>query len=378
MSRLAIASGPRGAASPVVAALGAAKGTVLSPPAVTSKPRRSLKALLGRIASQLAKAGVSVAALWLVLRNVDTAAMVKVVGSAEPEDVLAVIVVYLVGQAMTAWRWQVIASRVGFAEPLSDFVRYYYVGMFFNLFGPSTLGGDVVRALYLGASAGRRAVALHTVFFDRLSGLVMLVFVAVAALAMFGRFGLPWPMIALVVSAGVGMGAGWFMLPPLARRFLAPDGRVNRMLERDLKPFWNDRELLSRTAFISVFFHVMQASSLILLGQALSMHVDWRYYFIFHPLVSVLSAVPVSIAGLGIREAGYVWFLKRQGIDGDTAMAFGVLWFVVLLVSSAAGGLVYLWSGAAVPTLRAKPSRGDEGGHGANVAADEASPRIAD
>lgn len=328
---------------------------------MTSKPRRSAKALLGRLASQLAKVGVSAAALWLVLRNVDTAAMLRVIRSADPTDVAIVVGVYLVGQAMTAWRWRVIASRVGFTEPLSDFVRYYYVGMFFNLFGPSTLGGDVVRALYLGASAGRRTVALHTVFFDRLSGLVMLVFVAVSAVAMFGRFGLPWPMIALVVATGVGLGAGWFLLPPLARRFLAADGRVNRMLEKDLKPFWNDRGLLSRTAAISIFFHVMQASSLILLGQALSLNVDWRYYFIFHPLVSVLSAVPVSVAGLGIREAGYVWFLQRQGVPADTAMAFGILWFVVLLAASAAGGLVYLWSGAAVPTLRAKPARGDAG-----------------
>jgi uncharacterized membrane protein YbhN (UPF0104 family) len=334
---------------------------VVSAAAVTSKPRRSWKAALGRLATQFLKVGVSVAALWLLLRNVDTRAMMRVVGSADPGDVLAVIAVYLAGQALTAWRWRVIAARVGFGEPLVDFVRYYYVGMFFNLFGPSTLGGDVVRALYLGASAGRRALALHTVFFDRLSGLVMLVFVAVAALAMFGRFGLPWPMIALVVATGVGMGAGWFMLPPLARRFLASDGRVNRLVERDLKPFWRDRELLARTACISLFFHVMQAASLILLGSALSMHVDWRYYFIFHPLVSVLSAVPVSVAGLGIREAGYVWFLQRQGVAADTAMAFGVLWFVVLLASSAVGGLVYVWSGAAVPTLRARPARGGEG-----------------
>ena len=157
---------------------------------MTSKPRRSARALLGRLASQLAKVGVSAAALWLVLRNVDTAAMLRVIRSADPTDVLIVIALYLVGQAMTAWRWRMIAARVGFVEPMSDFVRYYYVGMFFNLFGPSTLGGDVVRALYLGASAGRRTVALHTVFFDRLSGLVMLVFVAVSAVVMFGRFGL--------------------------------------------------------------------------------------------------------------------------------------------------------------------------------------------
>lgn len=309
------------------------------------------------MASQLAKVGVSAAALLLVVKEVDAASMTRVLSSADRTDVLAVIALYLIGQALTAWRWRMIAARVGFLEPLSDFVRYYFVGMFFNLFGPSTLGGDVVRALYLGAPAGRRAVAFHTVIFDRLSGLVMLVFVAVTAIALFGRFGLPWPMIALVVATGVAMGAGWFLLPSMARRFLARDGRVNRLVERDLKPFWHDRRLLMRTAGISACFHVLQASSLLLLGGAVSMHVDWRYYFIFHPLVSVLSALPVSVAGLGIREAGYVWFLERQGVPRDTAVAFGILWFAVLLASSAVGGLVYLWSGAAVPTLRSKPAR---------------------
>ncbi|MFN2425154.1 MAG: lysylphosphatidylglycerol synthase transmembrane domain-containing protein [Candidatus Binatia bacterium] len=316
--------------------------------------------MLLRVASQLAKVGVSAIALFLVLRHVDTDSMLRVLASADRSDVLAVIGIYLFGQAMTAWRWKIIARRVGFVEPMSKFLRFYFVGMFFNLFGPSTLGGDLVRALFLGASAGRRTVALHTVFFDRLSGLVTLVFVAVAAIALFGRFGLPWPIIALVSLAGGGMAVGWFLVPPLVRRFFARDGRANRLVERDLQPFWNDRALLARTAGVSVAFHVLQASSLILLGHALSMQVDWRYYFIFHPLVSVLGAIPVSVAGLGIREAGYVWFLQRQGVGGDTAIAFGILWFVVLLASSLIGGVVYLWSGAAIPTLR---------GHGGRSAA---------
>ena len=279
--------------------------------------------------------------------------MLRVLSAADRTDVLTVIGLYLVGQALTAWRWRMIAARVGFTEPMTDFLRYYFVGMFFNLFGPSTLGGDVVRALFLGASAGRRTVALHTVIFDRLSGLVMLVFVALAALVVFGRFGLPWPVIAVVTLAGGAMMVGWFLVPPLARRFFAPGGRVNRLVERDLKPFWHDVPLLVRTAGVSVGFHVLQTASLILLGDAVSMHVDWRYYFVFHPLVTVLSALPVSVAGLGIREAGYVWFLRRQHVPGDTAIAFGILWFAVLLASSLVGGLVYLWSGAAVPTLRA-------------------------
>ena len=328
---------------------------MLSARAVTAKPRRSGTALFARLASQFAKVGVSALAIFLIVRQVDVHAMAGVLSKADATDVLVVVAVYLIGQALTAWRWCLIARRVGFVESMGDFLRYYFVGMFFNLFGPSTLGGDVVRALYLGASAGRRTVAMHTVVFDRLSGLIMLVVVAVSAIVLFGRFGLPLPMIAVVIASGAAMTIGWFLVPPLARRFLSSDGRMNRLVERDLKPFWRDRRLLVRTAGISVGFHIVQASSLILLGSAISMHVDWRYYFIFHPLVTVLSAVPVSVAGLGIREAGYVWFLQRQGVAIDTATAFGILWFAVLLASSLVGGLVYLWSGAAVPTLRGRP-----------------------
>jgi glycosyltransferase 2 family protein len=334
---------------------------VVSARAVQNAPHRRVRAVLVRLGSQLAKIAVSAIALFLIIRQADTDAMTRVLASADPVDVLVVIAVYLMGQALTAWRWRLIAARVGFGESMGEFLRYYYVGMFFNLFGPSTLGGDVVRALYLGAPAGRRAVALHTVFFDRLSGLVMLVFVAVAAIVLFGRFGLPLPMIGLVVATGAAMGIGWFLVPTLSRRFLSADGRMNRLVERDLEPFWRDRRLLLRTAAISVGFHIVQASSLILLGSAVSMHVDWRYYFIFHPLVTVLSALPVSVAGLGIREAGYVWFLRRQGVAIDTATAFGLLWFVVLLAASLIGGLVYLWSGAAVPTLRSRKKPGGTG-----------------
>jgi len=325
--------------------------------AVTSSPRRSGRTLVVRLASQAAKVGVSVGALFLVLRQVDTDSMLRVLAGADRTDVLIVIGLYLFGQAVTAWRWKIIARRVGFTEPVAHFLRFYFVGMFFNLFGPSTLGGDLVRALYLGASAGRRTVALHTVIFDRISGLVTLVFVAVMAIALFGRFGLPWPIVAVVSLTGAGLAVGWFLVPLLVRRFFAKDGRANRLVERDLRPFWNDRALLSRTVAVSLGFHVLQTASLILLGDALSMDVDWRYYFIFHPLVSVLSALPVSVAGLGVREAGYAWFLTRQGVDHDTAIAFGILWFVVLLASSLVGGLVYLASGAAIPTLRGQ--RGD-------------------
>jgi uncharacterized membrane protein YbhN (UPF0104 family) len=333
-----------------------------SPPATPVAARSRAR----RLASRLFKIGVSVGALLLVARHVDVPSMTRVLAAADPFLVAAVALLYLAGQAMTAWRWRLIASRVGFDQSLGEFTRYYYIGMFFNLFGPSTLGGDVVRALYLGAAANRRTASFHTVLFDRLSGVVMLVMVALVAMLLFGRFGLPWPVMAVTVAMGVGLTVGWWLLRPMLRRVLARDHRMLRLVENELGPFWRDRDLLVKTALISAGFHLLQVCSLILLGRAVSMQVDWRYYFIFHPLVTVLTALPVSMAGLGVREAGYVWFLRRQGVPGDTAFAFGLLWFGVLLVATLVGGLVYLWSGAAMPPLRG-PKRAASGPSEASV-----------
>lgn len=314
--------------------------------------------ILRRWTGAFLKVGVSGLALWLIARQVDFVELRKILAEADALAVLAVLAIYLFGQALTAWRWHFIAARVGFGHGLLEIMRFYYIGMFFNLFGPSTLGGDVVRSLYLGERDGRRMVALNTVLFDRITGLAMLVVLAMMGFSFFGRYDLPWLVVATTFALGLGMLGGWWLIPPLVRRFLGPEHRVRVLVEKDLGPFWNDKTLLWRSAWVSLSFHLVQILSLLVLSRAVGMNdVPWPYYFLFHPLVTIGSALPISLAGLGVREMGYLWFLERQGVDHDVAVAFGLGWFAVLMLSSLAGGLVYLASGQGMP-----PTKGGKSG----------------
>ncbi len=308
---------------------------------------------LRKLAVSALKLGVSAAAVGLVASQVDTGELMAVLAKADVSRFALVMVLYLLGQALTAYRWHFIAQRVGFDHGLREVTLYYFIGMFFNLFGPSTLGGDVVRSLYLGQRDGRRMVALNTVIFDRLSGLVMLVVLAMLAMAVFGTFGLPELLVWATVVGALTLVVGWWLLPPVVRAVFPESSRPVRIV-RDVAPFWRDRSLLAQAAWVSLGFHCLQAGSLILLGQAVGMDIDWRYYFVFHPLVTVLSAAPVSVAGLGIREMGYLWFLERVAVSTDVAVAFGVLWFAVLTLSGLVGGLVYLAAGVGLPPVRAR------------------------
>src|SRR5262249_21134937 len=79
-------------------------------------------------------------------------------------------------------RWQLLAKPFGFQQPARQFVAFYFIGMFFNLVLPTSVGGDVVRAWYLDGGQGRRMVAFFSVLLDRCSGLMVLLVLGCIAL----------------------------------------------------------------------------------------------------------------------------------------------------------------------------------------------------
>jgi uncharacterized membrane protein YbhN (UPF0104 family) len=228
--------------------------------------------------------------------------------------------------------------------------------MFFNVFGPSTLGGDVVRSLYL--SDGHRPVpAASSVVFDRMSGLAVLMAMGAVALLAAPQYQFPWPLTLAVVAGGIGLILGWWTLPLLVR-LLPWHHRIRREVEHDLAPFWRNRGMLVRVALMSLAFHLSQVVLQWILVRAAGATVPFVYCLVFHPLLAFVTALPVSVSGLGVREGGYMFFLGRIGIPEPVAVTVGLLWFLVALVGGLVGGIVFLAAGARLPRVRAaRPQR---------------------
>src|SRR5512132_3182883 len=144
----------------------------------------------------------SVGAVVLIARHVDLRETGRILAAVHVGWALAAVVLYLVGQVMSAYRWWLIGRAVGLGQPYSQYVRFYFIGMFFMFFGPSTLGGDFARGLYLAAATKRRARAFNSVIFDRLNGLVTLVAVGATAFVLFPEYVLPAPLFYVTVAFG--------------------------------------------------------------------------------------------------------------------------------------------------------------------------------
>ncbi len=224
-------------------------------------------------------------------------------------------------------------------------IRIYFIGMFFGLAIPSTLGADGTRTLYLGREQPGQARALSSVVFDRWVGLVTLVGVAVLALLVGPSGDLPTGLVTAIVGAGVLLLAGWQLASPAAR--LLPEGSLlRRLLAEDLKPYFEDRPLLLRAVGLSCLVHGLQIVTQKVLTEALGLSVPLGFIAIYHPLVVLASAVPITIGGFGLREAAYAYLLPHVGIATDDAVALALLWWAIGAIGGLGGGLLYATSAA--------------------------------
>jgi len=301
------------------------------------------------ISSPWFKAGSSVLLLAILLHETDLSDLLDAVSRARPGWVIAALLGYIASQVVSSIRWTMLARPLGFSEPFGYFFASYFTGMYMNLFAPSTVAGDIGRALYLARAQKRKALAFTTVIADR--GLGFIVLSWIAALAILTQPGYRLPAL-LYYSAWIVPPAtlfGWLYLPKLVVRVFAPGDRWRKLVEDDLVPYWRDFGLLSQTSVVACVFHLMQVATQILLAWALGIRAPLSFFFIFVPVVNILGMLPISFSGVGIREGGYLFFLAKIGVSRPAAVALGLLSSGVVLATGIAGGLVFLLWRAPVP-----------------------------
>jgi uncharacterized membrane protein YbhN (UPF0104 family) len=252
---------------------------------------------------------------------------------------LAAVAVLIACQVASARRWQVLARELRFERSVTQMLAYYLIGMYLNLFLPTSVGGDVMRTWYLDGGSGRKLAAFAAVLLDRLNGLLVLIAMACAAVAL-SPLALPTWVTVSVWGIAAAAAAGLIALPVLQRLELLPAGRRQQMRTM-LQALRAPRALVEATAW-SIFIQVANVLLVWLIGLALNAAVPLPYYFVFVPMVSLLTLLPVSVNGIGVREWGVALYLTPLGVASSIATALAFLWFLTFGAVGLIGGLVYL------------------------------------
>lgn len=254
---------------------------------------------------------------------------------------LAGVGLYLLVMAIGSLRWQLLAEPLGFQHPLRDYLSFTFIGMFFGLFLPS-IGSDFVRGWYLDGNSGRRGAALVSVLLDRVVGLAVLLGIACLAL-LYVPIDLPGWLSGLVWTALVlGVGGG-LAIPWLAR--YAPDFLKGSTLDR-LLGLYKRPARLAGALVLSLGLQVGHVLVVWLIGQAIQVPVPLVCYGLVVPLVSLATLLPISVNGIGVRDASMVWLLAPWGVSAGQALLLVFLWFLSFTVAGVCGVGCYLARGA--------------------------------
>src|SRR5438132_4025395 len=183
-------------------ALGARPG----PP--SASPGRKGRPVLGFAA----RAGAGLLIVALLLRHYDARPVLHQLARERPAFFLAVVGIYVAGQVMSAWRWSLLGAILKIPAPFIDYLKYAFIGMFTNVFVPGLVGGDALRAVYLGRRHQRMADAIASVAADRIVGLIGLFWLAAAAAAAMS-VRLPRTVTLPTIAVGAISLAGFVALP---------------------------------------------------------------------------------------------------------------------------------------------------------------------
>jgi uncharacterized membrane protein YbhN (UPF0104 family) len=295
--------------------------------------KTSLRAI---VTSRWSRLVISAALLALLFYETNVEEMRAALAHARLDWIVLAYVAVMASQFVSAYRWGLLARAVGFAASFGRICIYYLSAMYLNLFGPGTVAGDVGRVLFL-AGGRRRGLALSTVFADRVIGLVALVWIAaIGVLVLPGDpvlRPLRWPA-AMIVPITI---AGWLRGPRFLARLLPPTSRWRRLVEHDMAPYWHDHTLLAISLGWAAFAHLCQIVGQMFIARALGLELPWTFFFLIVPLVNIAGAAPVSLQGIGLREASYLYYLGRIGVPREAALAVGLLTSIVIVASGVSG-----------------------------------------
>jgi uncharacterized membrane protein YbhN (UPF0104 family) len=299
--------------------------------ACTPRVREVLASRWFRLTTRLV-AGVGV--LITVVAHVGTGPFLHGVLSIDVRAIGAALVLSAAATVAAAWRWRVIAGRLGADLRWPTAVGMYYQSQFLNSVLPGGVVGDVRRALTQGRNAGNVAQAARAVVIERTMGQLVQIALAVVVLAYFG------PEFEGYLLSALGIAVALLIVAALAAT--ATSIRVRAALKREFD------ELAAGVGSPGAFVQVIVASIVVVVCHVTTFGIATEAVGASVPplrlgaialVVLLASSIPLNIGGWGLREGIAAWTFAVAGFGASTGVAAATL-FGILAIIAVAPGLI--------------------------------------
>ena len=279
---------------------------------------------------------ISIVILCLLFYTIDLEVCLKTLARVDLKTFLTIVFIYITGQIISAKKWEVISKQLGFDIKLSQYIKYYFKGMFYNTFLPTNVGGDIMKVTYICKDKGVEP-SIVSVLSDRLSGVAVLIILALAgSLIITTNSFIRTSIFALALAMFLSVAFGIY----ICRKNLDFNKEILKKCINYGKAFLN--KSLIEIFILSLIFHILVLIIHVLIGNAIGLNINFLYYLVLYPLTAIAASFPISLNGIGIKEAAYVYLLKLVEIEPSQAIVFVLIWNLVVLASSLLGILGFI------------------------------------
>jgi uncharacterized protein (TIRG00374 family) len=309
----------------------------------------------------IGKLSITTLVFWWVLHKLGPEGRHQLVVNVQSADLLGIfkgliclIVLFSLGVA----RWQLLLRVQGIHISNYRATWITSVGVFFNVFLIGAVGGDVPKAWYVSKAApDRKPEAILTIALDRIIGLLGLFLLASIVVLLDFNFLVSEEktrpcayfvivsLFSAVVALALTTQRHWIASQSWWKKIWErlPGKEILSKLSESYDVYGKNPKTLVLTLLISMSIHTCSILAAYFIGSALHIEgVSLRHYFVYVPIINTITALPISIGGVGLREKAFTWFFAIHGVPDHQSTALSLLFYGAQLALSLGCGLFYL------------------------------------
>jgi len=266
---------------------------------------------------------------------------------------LLAILTPFISVALRAHKWQCLLNVLDVQSKFSTLTKLYLIGMFYNNFFPTTIGGDVAK-IYLTSKVYKNPdKIMWSILIDRFTGMTSLNLATLLLLVFFRSYLYMkeykiWIVILAVLNVILIFSLLWgdiFFNYIIKFSFFHRKSWLHELIQRQamLLSLYRKKHLIFLYAiFLGIIFYLLIGVQVYFGCLALNISAPIGKIILIVFLVAYITIIPVSFNGIGVLESGYAFFFSKIGVSISVGFAIGLISRLSLILMSLIGGLINL------------------------------------
>lgn len=303
------------------------------------------------------KLSVSTGIILFILQRIDLKYLTAKLLSMQWSYLMVCFPLFFLGEILHALRWKMLLKCKSIEVSILRLIYFNFVGLFFNLSLPSAIGGDVVRIYQMSTYSQNTSEAVASVIMDRGVGFFSLLCVApimvIFRTKQMETFAFFSPIVLLSFTAMAAIFIFFRLKEPMQKWSSANKNKFYKKITHYYNVFdayRSHKKIILLAMFISLGMIFLGIVITYIISHGLGLDFPMAYFIIFVPIIILITMIPISIHGLGLREGAFLFFFTKAGLSAPEALSISLVSYVLTLIFGMIGGMVYIvhrvqWAG---------------------------------